>query len=165
MPRRPSGTPRKLESIGQLTGGVAHDFNNLLAVFANGLQLLERNVGPEQRQRVFDGMRRAIARGTGLIHHLLAFSRRRPVNPESIDLATQLEGMREILDRSLRGDIAVDMQLQAGLWPVEVDTGELELSILNLCLNARDAMEGGGIITIRAENVALRRALNCPATS
>ena len=68
---------QKLESIGQLTGGVAHDFNNLLAVFANGLQLLERNVGPEQRQRVFDGMRRAIARGTGLIHHLLAFSRRR----------------------------------------------------------------------------------------
>ena len=62
--------------------------------------------------------------------------------------------MREILDRSLRGDIAVDMQLQAGLWPVEVDTGELELSILNLCLNARDAMEGGGVITIRAENVA-----------
>ena len=143
---------QKLESIGQLTGGVAHDFNNLLAVFANGLQLLERNVGPEQRQRVFDGMRRAIARGTGLTHHLLAFSRRRPVNPESIDLAAQLKGMREILDRSLRGDIAVDMQLQAGLWPVEVDTGELELSILNLCVNARDAMESGGIITIRAEN-------------
>ena len=143
---------QKLESIGQLTGGVAHDFNNLLAVFANGLQLLERNVGPEQRQRVFDGMRRAIARGAGLTHHLLAFSRRRPVNPECIDVAAQLKGMREILDRSLRGDIAVDMKLQAGLWPVEVDTGELELAILNLCVNARDAMESGGIITIRAEN-------------
>jgi signal transduction histidine kinase len=117
---------QKLESIGQLTGGVAHGINNLLAVFANGLQLLERNVGPEQRQRVFDGMRRAIARGTGLTHHLLAFSRRRPVNPECIDLAAQIKVMREILDRSLRGDIAVDMQLQAGLWPVEVDTGELD---------------------------------------
>ena len=153
---------QKMESIGQLTGGVAHDFNNLLAVFANGLQLLERNVGPEQRQRVFDGMRRAVARGTGLTRHLLAFSRRRPVNPESIDLAAQLKGMREILDRSLRGDIAVDMQLQADLWPVEVDAGELELAILNLCVNARDAMEGGGTITIRAENVAFAAGAELP---
>jgi len=144
---------QKMESIGQLTGGVAHDFNNLLAVFANGLQLLERKVGDEQRQRVFDGMRRAIARGTGLTHHLLAFSRRRPVNPESIDLAAHLKNMRAMLDRSLRGDIEVDMQLGAGLWPVEVDAGELELAMLNLCLNSRDAMESGGTITITAENV------------
>jgi C4-dicarboxylate-specific signal transduction histidine kinase len=94
---------QKMESIGQLTGGVAHDFNNLLAVFANGLQLLERNVNQEQRQRVFEGMRRAIARGAGLTHHLLAFSRRRPVNPESIDLAAHLSGLREILDRHSAG--------------------------------------------------------------
>src|SRR5690242_7038630 len=75
---------QKLESIGQLTGGVAHDFNNLLAVFATGLQLLERDVRGAPRQRVFDAMRRAITRGTGLTRHLLAFARRQPVNPESI---------------------------------------------------------------------------------
>jgi signal transduction histidine kinase/CheY-like chemotaxis protein len=144
---------QKLESIGLLTGGVAHDFNNLLAVFANGLQLLERNVTPAQQQRVFEGMRRAIARGTGLTRQLLAFSRRRPINPESIDLAVHLEGMREMLTRSLRGDIRIEMKFGAGLWPVEVDAGELELAILNLCVNARDAMEHGGTIVISAENV------------
>ena len=93
---------QKMESIGQLTGGVAHDFNNLLAVFATGLQLLERNVTPEQRQRVFDGMRRAVTRGTGLTRHLLAFSRRRPVNPESIDLAAHLRACARCSMRSLR---------------------------------------------------------------
>ena len=145
-----------MESIGQLTGGVAHDFNNLLAVFANGLQLLERNVTAEQRQRVFDGMRRAVARGTGLTRHLLAFSRRRPVNPESIDLAGHLKGMREMLDGSLGGHIHVEMKFGADVWPVEVDAGEMELAMLNLCVNARDAMAGGGTITIAAENVADR---------
>ena len=94
---------QKMESIGQLTGGVAHDFNNLLAVFASSVQLLERNVGPEQRQRVYAAMRRAVARGSGLTRHLLSFSRRRPVNPESIDLATHLAGMREMLDGSMGG--------------------------------------------------------------
>jgi signal transduction histidine kinase/ActR/RegA family two-component response regulator len=143
---------QKMESIGQLTGGVAHDFNNLLAVFANGLQVLERPVTAEQRERVFGGMRKAIARGTGLTHHLLTFSRVRPVNPESIDLAVHLKGMREILDRSLRGDIAVEMKFGADLWPVEVDAGELELAMLNLCVNSRDAMTSGGTIIIKAEN-------------
>ena len=105
---------QKMELIGQLTGGVAHDFNNLLAVFPNGLELLERNVSTEQRQSVLEGMRRAVARGTGLTRHLLAFSRRRPVNPESIDLAAHLTAMREMLGRSLGGDIAVEMKLRTG---------------------------------------------------
>ena len=136
---------QKMESIGQLTGGVAHDFNNLLAVFASGLQLLERNVTPEQRQRVFEGMRRAVARGTGLTHHLLAFSRRRPVNPESIDLAAHLDGhARDARPARCGGDIHVEMKFDADLWPVEIDAGELELAMLNLCVNARDAMAGGG---------------------
>ena len=144
---------QKLESIGQLTGGVAHDFNNLLAVFATGLQLLERNVTDDQRQRVFEGMRRAVARGTGLTRHLLAFSRRRPVNPESIDVAVHLKGMREMLNGSLGGHIQVEMNFDTEVWPVEIDAGELELAILNLCLNARDAMPDGGAVTITAENV------------
>jgi signal transduction histidine kinase/ActR/RegA family two-component response regulator len=146
---------QKMESLGQLTGGVAHDFNNLLAVFASGLQLLERTsgtaVGP--RTRVFEAMRRAIARGTGLTRHLLAFSRRRPVNPESIDPVAHLQGMRAMLDGSLGGNIEVQMNFGASVAPIEVDTGEMELAMLNLCLNARDAMPDGGVITITVENV------------
>jgi signal transduction histidine kinase len=144
---------QKMESLGQLTGGVAHDFNNLLAVFLNGLELLERRVSGEQRQIVLEGMRRAVARGTGLTHHLLAFSRRRPVNPESINLAAHLTSMHEILGRSLGGNIHIEMKLGADLWPVEIDVGELELAMLNVCVNSRDAMPGGGAISITAENV------------
>ena len=143
---------QKLESLGQLTGGVAHDFNNLLAVFAGGLQLLERTGGQPPSRRVFESMRRAVARGTDLTRHLLAFSRRRPVNPESIDLAAHVRGMRAMLDGSLGGHIDVHMDLAADVWPVEVDAGELELAILNLCLNARDAMTDGGVITITVGN-------------
>ena len=144
---------QKMESLGQLTGGVAHDFNNLLAVFATGLQLLEREVAGQQRQRIFEGMRRALSRGTGLTRHLLAFSRRRPVNPESIDLAAHLRGMREMLDASLGGHLKVEMNLAADVWPVEIDAGEMELAILNLCVNSRDAMPDGGLISIAATNV------------
>ena len=144
---------QKLEAIGRLTGGVAHDFNNLLAVFANGLQLLERNVTPEQRERIRAGMRRAVARGTGLTHQLLAFTRRQAINPEPIDLAAHFKGMREMLERSLPADIRVEMHFGAGLWPVEIDAGEFELAMLNLFANARDAMPGGGTITIDASNL------------
>jgi CheY-like chemotaxis protein len=97
-------------------------------------------------------MRRAVARGTGLTRHLLAFSRRVPINPESLDLVEHLKGMRALLDGSLGGHINVEMRFAADLWPVEVDAGELELAILNLCVNARDAMSDGGVIAIAAEN-------------
>jgi PAS domain S-box-containing protein len=143
---------QKMESLGQLTGGVAHDFNNLLAVISAGLQMLQRPTDPARRQRIFEGMRHAVERGSGLTRQLLAFSRRRPLNPESIDLAQQIEGMREMLSSSLRGDVDVETKFGGGLWPVEVDAGELELAILNLCVNARDAMPDGGTIGITAEN-------------
>ena len=144
---------QRLESLGQLTGGVAHDFNNLLAVFASGVQVLERNPSPEQQQKIMDAMRRAVARGTGLTRHLLAFSRRKPVNPESIDLAGYLGSMGDMLASSLRGDIRIEMQFDTHLWHVEVDTGELEQAVVNLCVNARDAMPAGGTITITGDNV------------
>ena len=144
---------QRLESLGQLTGGVAHDFNNLLAVFASGIQVLERSKTGEQRQNILDAMRRAVARGTGLTRHLLAFSRRRPVNPESMDLALHLRTMQDMLASSLRGDITVEMKFDADLWQVEIDSGEMELAIVNLCVNARDAMPSGGTVTITAENV------------
>jgi len=145
---------QKLESLGQLTGGVAHDFNNLLAVLSGGVQLLERSPEPLQRERVIAGMRQAVKRGAALTRHLLSFSRQRPVNPEVIDVANQIDGMREILARSLRGDINVDIRIDDELWPVEVDSGELELALINLCVNARDAICGEGTIDITAHNRA-----------
>ena len=144
---------QRLESLGQLTGGVAHDFNNLLAVFASSVHILERNPTEQQREVILDAMRRAVARGTGLTRHLLAFSRRRPVNAESVDIAAHLDTMRQMLESSLRGDIHVEINCDPGLWSVEVDAGELELAIVNLCVNARDAMAAGGTITIAARNV------------
>jgi PAS domain S-box-containing protein len=154
---------QKMESLGQLTGGVAHDFNNLLAVFASGLQLLERTSAHALPPRAFEAMRRAIARGTGLTRHLLAFSRRRPVNPESIDVVAHLNNMRAMLDASLGGHIEVQMEFGPDIWPVEVDAGEMELAILNLSLNARDAMADGGIITISVDNVRGQNEQRVPA--
>jgi len=145
---------QKLESLGQLTGGVAHDFNNLLAVLSGGVQLLNRPIKPAQRERVIAGMRQAVKRGAALTRHLLSFSRQRPVNPEAIDLAKQIDGMREILARSLRGDIHVDIEFDDHLWPVEVDTGEFELALINICVNARDAISGKGFIGIAARNLS-----------
>ncbi|HEY6924166.1 MAG TPA: PAS domain-containing protein [Steroidobacteraceae bacterium] len=145
---------QKFEAIGQLTGGIAHDFNNLLQVLAGGIGVLERQMHGQTGQRMLEGMRRATTRGASLTRQLLAFSRRQALQPEPVDLAYQIERMRDILDRTLRGDVVVEAHLPEGLWPVLVDPNELELTVLNLCVNARDAMPKGGIITIRAENRA-----------
>ena len=125
-------------------------------MFAGGL-LIERTGGQLPSTRVLDAMRRALARGTGLTRHLLAFSRRRPVNPESIDVVAHLKGMRAMLDGSLGGHIVVEMHLAPDVWPVEVDAGEMELAILNLCLNARAALAEGGVIAITVENARAER--------
>ena len=143
---------QKIESIGQLTGGIAHDFNNLLMVIQGGLSLLDRPGSPERRERILDGMRQATERGASLSRQLLAFARRQPLKAEPVDLSAQLAAMRELLDRSLRGDIHVTTQFGDDLWAVLVDPAELELVLLNVCVNARDAMPGGGTIAIRAEN-------------
>nr|WP_233398620.1 ATP-binding protein [Luteimonas sp. MC1828] len=144
---------QKMEALGQLTGGVAHDFNNLLMVITAGLDMLERQQHPVRRQRFMGAMRQASERGAALTRQLLTFSRSHALRPETIDLAKLIGDMRELLDRSLRGDVDVDVQLAADLWPVFVDAGEFELAILNLAVNARDAMDGSGRITITGENV------------
>jgi PAS domain S-box-containing protein len=143
---------QKMEAVGQLTGGVAHDFNNLLMAFSSGMYLLEQPMDADRRRRVVEGMRQAIERGTALTRQLLAFSRRRPLAPKTVDLKAQLLGMQEMLQRSLRGDVEVAMSFDDELWPVDVDPGELELAILNICVNARDAMPDGGTIRISARN-------------
>ena len=144
---------QKIEAIGQLTGGVAHDFNNLLMVISGGLDMLERQTDPTRRRRLMDGMIQAAQRGASLTKQLLAFSRRQKLRPEPVDVAAQIGGMRELLDRSLRGDVHVEFDFPEQLWPVEVDPGELELVILNLAVNARDAMPHGGTIIVRGENL------------
>jgi signal transduction histidine kinase len=145
---------QKIEALGRLTGGVAHDFNNLLMVISGGLQLLERGIDGPKRQRMFDGMRQAVERGAGLCRQLLAFSRRQPLRPQVLDISTHIGEMRELLERSLRGDIYVRTAFAADLWTVEVDPGELGLVILNLAVNARDAMPDGGGIVISARNIS-----------
>jgi signal transduction histidine kinase len=143
---------QKIDALGQLTGGVAHDFNNLLMVISGGLSLIERCTDAQRRERIIAGMRQAAERGASLSRQLLAFARRQPLKPEPLDLRRQIDGMRDLLDRTLRGDVQVMTELADALWPIKVDRAELELVMLNLCVNARDAMPSGGVITIRAWN-------------
>ncbi len=145
---------QKIEAISQLTGGVAHDFNNLLMVISGGLGLIERDIPPDRRGRIMDGMRQAADRGASLSRQLLAFSRRQPLKPEPVDLREQIGSMHDLLDRTLRGDVHVRTELAEDLWPIFVDPAELELVILNLCVNARDAMPDGGEIVIFAQNLS-----------
>ncbi len=143
---------QKIEAIGQLTGGIAHDFNNLLMVILSGLEMLRRQDDLGRRERLMDGMQQAAQRGSALTRQLLAFSRRQALKPEPLNVALRIGGMRELLDRSLRGDVHVAFDFSDDMWSVEVDAGELELAVLNLAVNARDAMPNGGNITIAARN-------------
>jgi len=144
---------QKMEAMGQLVGGVAHDFNNLLMVASSGLDLMDRATDPVRRDRLKLGIRQAIDRGASLTQQLLAFARKAPVRPEVLSLSKSLLGMRYLLDRSLREDVMVDLQPAADLWPIEVDPAALEVAILNIAINARDAMPTGGLITIKAFNI------------
>ncbi len=147
---------QKLEAVGQLTGGVAHDFNNLLQVVISGLTLIERGDDPERRALLLDSVRRAAHRGGELTKRLLTVARRQSLRPEPIDLGAWLdEGAGELLTRTLRGDIRTELRVPPGLPPVQADPNELELAVLNLAVNARDAMPGGGTLTITAEPAVL----------
>jgi signal transduction histidine kinase len=144
---------QKMEAIGRLTGGIAHDFNNLLMVASSGIELLEHTSDPERRRKLSDGVRQAVARGAALTSQLLAFSRQAPMKSTVVDLRGQVEDLRFMLERSLRQDIALVIAISDDIWPVEADVGELELALLNLAVNARDAMPGGGTFTLSAHNV------------
>jgi signal transduction histidine kinase len=143
---------QKMEAIGQLTGGVAHDFNNLLMVIIAGLEMIERHRHSDRFGGFVEAMRTAAQRGASLTRQLLAFARRQPLKPEPVDLPSHIGEMRELLDRSLGGTIRLLTEFTPDLWAVQVDRSELELALLNLAFNARDAMPNGGTITIRGEN-------------
>jgi PAS domain S-box-containing protein len=143
---------QKMEAIGRLTGGIAHDFNNLLMVIIGGLSILDGAPPAERRQAIREGMRQAAERGAALTRQLLAFSRQKELHAKPISVPRYVEGMRELLDGSLGGTIALKTEFAAELWAIRVDEGELGIAILNLCVNARDAMPQGGTITITARN-------------
>src|SRR5215208_4020426 len=144
---------QKMEAIGQLTGGVAHDFNNLLTVIVSGADLAEPLIsGNAKLKRLIGNMRHAALRGERLTKQLLAFSRRQPLKPETVDIAQQLNTFIELLSHSLRGNVRIVSDVPPNLAPVQVDVGQLELALLNIGLNARDAMPDGGTLTIRARN-------------
>jgi PAS domain S-box-containing protein len=145
---------QKMEAVGQLTGGIAHDFNNLLMVISGGLSILERELTAERRKAVREGMRQAAERGAALTRQLLAFSRQKELYAKPIAIPRHVEGMRELLDGSLGGLVTVETVFDPDVWPVRVDEGELGIALLNLCVNARDAMPQGGTITIAAVNRA-----------
>ena len=141
---------QKLETIGQLTGGVAHDFNNLLTPIIGSLDLLQRKLGDSDAKvaRLIDGALTAADRAKTLVQRLLAFARRQQLQTRSVDLAALVDGMRDLIERSLGPAIAVKVVREDTLPPVRVDPAQLELALLNLAINARDAMEHGGKLTI-----------------
>jgi len=146
---------QRLEAIGQLTGGVAHDFNNLLMVVSGNVERLRRDLHEPRQKRALDAIDNAARRGEGLTRQLLSFSRRQTLAPTVIDPRRQLQKIRDILRSSLRGDIAITLDIPGGIWPVRVDPGELELALINLAINARDAMPNGGALTLSARNTTL----------
>jgi PAS domain S-box-containing protein len=150
---------QRLEAIGQLTSGVAHDFNNLLTVVLGNIQFLERELKtcdapPAAIQRV-SHMRAAAERGAKLTSQLLAFSRQQRLEPKPIDLNATVEGMRDLVVTTLGGAFEVALALADDLWPARVDATQLELVILNLAINARDAMGSGGRLTLATANAVL----------
>jgi PAS domain S-box-containing protein len=145
---------QRLEAVGQLTSGVAHDFNNLLTVILGNIGFLMRDAGADAVRRL-EMMRNAALRGASLTGQLLAFSRRQRLEAKRIDLNEAVEGMRDLLQSTLGGGIRISLELEAGLWPALVDPTQFELVVLNLAINARDAMGVGGSLTVRTSNVSL----------
>ena len=151
---------QKMEGIGQLTGGVAHDFNNLLTIIIGNLEALQRHLTEEgldvtRLQRSADNAMRGARRAESLTQRLLAFSRQQPLEPKSVDLGRLVTGMSDLLRRTLGEQIAVETVLAGGLWRAHADPNQLEVAIVNLAVNARDAMPTGGKLTLETANVHL----------
>jgi len=147
---------QRMEAIGQLTGGVAHDFNNILMIIKGNVHRLRRDLTDEKLTRKLDMIDTAAQRGETLTRQLLAFSRRQNLTPTVIDLAQRVREFRSLLAPSLRGDIEIGIDVPATITAVRVDVSELELAVLNLAVNARDAMPNGGTLEIGVRPVTLR---------
>ncbi|WP_051329390.1 PAS domain-containing protein [Geminicoccus roseus] len=148
----------KLEAVGQLTGGVAHDFNNMLQGISGSLEMVQRRIAQgrvAEIDRYMTAARDAIDRAAKLTHRLLAFARRQDLQPRPIDPLALIRGMKEFIRRAVGPEVRVDLELGEGPWTVLCDANQLESALLNLCINARDAMPEGGRILITATEVRL----------
>lgn len=150
---------QKLDAVGQLTGGIAHDFNNLLTVIISGLQLLGQVKDETHRARVLHRTEEAAWRGAHLTQRLLAFARRQALSPEWLNLVRHVDSVRDLLMHGLRENIQIRTDIDPEIWPVEVDVAALELSLLNLAVNARDAMPQGGRLVLSGRNATLPEAV------
>jgi len=148
----------KMEAVGQLTGGIAHDFNNMLAIITGGLELARRRLGqnPVAAARHIDNAMEGANRAASLTRRLLAFARAEPLLPGAVDPDELIHGMSELIDRTIGDQIQVVMDAQAGDWRLWADRHQLENALLNLCVNARDAMEGRGTLTIATAQATLK---------
>jgi PAS domain S-box-containing protein len=150
---------QKLDALGQLTGGVAHDFNNILMIINGSTHSLKKGIGDDAKlQRALSAIEAASKRGAALTSQLLTFARRQSVYPQSVDLAERIEAVREVLDTGVGGAVTLAFEIDDDVWPVIVDISELETALVNLTINARDAMPMGGTITIGAHNCTIRSA-------
>jgi PAS domain S-box-containing protein len=143
---------QKMEAIGKLTGGIAHDFNNLLMIIGGNAQTFKRLLDPKL-PRAIEAIQTAAKRGESLTRQLLTFARRQHLTPTVIDLNACISNMRPMIESSLRGNIVYDEKCDPNVWPVKVDLAELELAIVNIAVNARDAMPNGGTFRISIRNL------------
>ncbi len=152
---------QKMEAVGQLTGGIAHDFNNLLQGITGSLELMRKRIAQDRMgelDRLIAAATSSAHRAAALTHRLLAFSRRQPLDPRPVQANPLIAGMGDLLRRTLGERILLDLVLDAGLWTTQCDPNQLENAILNLVINARDAMPDGGRVTIETSNVVLDAA-------
>jgi PAS domain S-box-containing protein len=146
---------QKMAAVAQLSSGIAHDFNNLLTVVMGNLDMLKR-AKEDRRARLIDNALNAVEQARKLTGKLLAFSRRQTLVPESVDLTGMIVGMDDMLAQSLRGNIRLELDLAEKTWPVEVDPTQLQIALINVAVNARDAMPKGGTFHVKTENTVLR---------
>ena len=150
---------QKFDALGQLTGGVAHDFNNLLMIISGSLHTLKRGTDDDAKlQRAISAIETATRRGAALTNQLLTFARRQSVNPQAIDFSERIGAIREVLDAGVGSAVRITFDIAREIWPIRTDVSEFETALLNLVINARDAMPDGGTVTISARNVVLDEA-------